>query len=106
MKKEHWIILSGLVIGGLIYFNRKKPKVQIAEFPININSGNGYKVKVLQTYLNTSCKANLEVNGIFDKRVEEISVKCIGTPNTPYIDEKAYNRIFRDLKTANLLPKR
>tara|TARA_R110002020_G_scaffold309888_3_gene525776 strand:- start:1159 stop:1506 length:348 start_codon:yes stop_codon:yes gene_type:complete len=113
-KNQKLILVVGSVIAlGAILYLRKKKKVNPAVktenlapvFPLKLNS-EGYEVKVLQTYLNTTCKSQLTISGVFDKLTEEVSTKCTGTPNTGLVDEKSYSRMFRDLNNSNLLPKR
>ena len=79
-------------------------------FPLKKGS-EGYPVSVIQTYMNSTCKASLEaidayptkVNGVFDKEMEE-SCKICASVKRAEIDENFYNRVFNDLKAANILP--
>ena len=114
MKKDNLILLAtGLAAVGLFLYLKKRkngttskngtPEIPI--FPLKLDS-QGFEVKVVQTYLNTTCKSQLAISGVYDKITEETSRKCMGTPKTGIVDEKSYKRIFRDLNNSNLLPKR
>jgi hypothetical protein len=86
------------------------PIVQVAHFPLKKGSV-GYEVKVIQEYMNSTCKASLEamktnpleLNGVWDEKMEISAVNCSSIKRNE-IDEAMYKRIYRDMKAANILP--
>ena len=86
------------------------PIVQIAHFPLKKGSV-GYEVKVIQEYMNSTCKASLEatntypleLNGVWDEKMETSAISCASVKRSE-IEEDMYNRIYRDMKAANILP--
>ena len=91
--------------------NDVKPINQVAHFPL-MKGSSGYEVKVIQEYMNSTCKASLEVmktyplelNGVWDDNMEVSATNCSSIKRSE-IDEDMYNRIYRDMKAANILPK-
>jgi hypothetical protein len=87
------------------------PIVQVAHFPLKKGS-EGYEVKVIQEYMNSTCKASLEamktnpleLTGVWDEKMEISAANCSSIKRSE-IDEAMYKRIYRDMKAANILPK-
>ena len=86
------------------------PIMQVAHFPLKKGS-TGYEVKVIQEYMNSTCKASLEtteaypleLSGVWDEKMEVNAINCSSIKRSE-IDEDMYNRIYRDMKAANILP--
>lgn len=122
MNKSDKEILIGvgalLAIGSGIWYLSKKKKerqqnldITVGQKP-NINfkpiqiGEKSYRAKVIQRYINTACRISVELTGVFDEITQEISKKCAGFPREGVIDEDSYNRAFRTLEVAGLLPEK
>ena len=141
LQKKHWLMIAGvaataLAIGGVFYY-RKKKNIKVAEedskklaeaekkvssaavpptapentFPLKEGSSS-YEVKVLQKYINSTCKASLvkagvypiDIDGNWGKNTEIGAVAC-STIKRNEIDEPFYRRIYGDMDAAKILPK-
>jgi len=81
-------------------------------FPLKKGS-KGYGVKVIQRYMNSQCQPQLAVKGVFPLisdgdwgKNTEIAVNACRAIHTNTISKSYYNRIYRDMKAANILPKK
>lgn len=93
--------------------SEKKEGVEKPKFEFPIKKGvEGYHVKVLQKYMNSTCRASLEtinaypleLNGKFDEDTEKAAETCSSVKRKE-IDEDFFRRVLRDMEAANLLPK-
>lgn len=128
LEKKHyyWIgaILIATAIGIAVYKKRQSKKKNapkpkkfsgdisdaelIADFPLKLGS-EGEQVKKVQTYLNSVCSADLKANnlfpldvsGVWDENTEAATTNCYALKRNS-IDEESFNRIDRDLKSANI----
>ena len=90
--------------------NQELETDDVVMFPLK-NGSEGYPVAVIQKYMNSTCKASLEtidaypleVNGVFDKEMEEACKICSSVKRSE-IEEDYFNRVFNDMKAANILP--
>lgn len=91
----------------------EQPPLQDVASPFPLKRGSkGYEVMVLQQYMNSTCKASLKsiendpiaVNGVWDETMENCANVCVSVKRSE-INEEMYNRIYRDLEAANILPK-
>ena len=142
LEKKHWYWIAGIVavvaiIGGIAIAKKKRavkkadedakkladskgqggappppPASAPATFPLQ-NGTRGYEVKVLQKYINSTCKSELrsppldlyplDIDGIWGNKTDTAVIKC-HTTRTNKIDEPFYRRIYRDMAIANILP--
>jgi hypothetical protein len=132
-KKHYWWIggtLAGLaVLGGILWYRKKNKSDKARQLtaqssvegePVSEMSGNhfplkegaqGYEVKVLQRYMNSTCKASmekvkaypLEENGVWDERMSLAATNCTSVKRSE-VDEEFYTRIHRDLSAGKMLP--
>jgi len=84
---------------------------KIEKFPLQKGS-RGYEVRVVQRYMNSQCKSQLSAaevfpllsDGIWGNKTQTGTSVC-DVIKTEAIDKKQYDRIYRDMKAANILPK-
>lgn len=79
-------------------------------FPI-AQGYSGYEVKVLQKYMNSTCKVSLDKAGVFPLKNDgvwgdktEIAALACKSVKINSIDQKYYDRIHRDMSAAKILP--
>ena len=88
------------------------PIEQLQHFPLKEGS-KGYEVSVIQEYMNSTCKASLEssklyplgIDGNWDEKTTEAANVCASVKRKE-IDLDMYNRIYRDMDAANILPEK
>lgn len=139
IEKKHWYWISGiigvaLVVGGVVFYNKKKgkekekkkekekektyiPEKEIEEkekeisFPLKRGLENSEEVKVLQKYMNSTCKASLDkakvyplkVDGNWEDKTEMGAISCTSVKRNE-VDQDFYVRIYKDMEAAEILP--
>jgi len=134
LEKKHWYWIAGVTIlaasaiGGTIYLKRNKKKAEeVAKkkaelegenkqltptgiFPLKFSS-QGYEVKVIQKYMNSTCPSSLkgvnvfplDVDGDWGSSTDKAAISCVAIGGNS-IDKAKYDIIFRDMSVGNMLP--
>ena len=90
---------------------KDSPSSVVPTFPLQKDSRN-YEVKVLQTYMNSTCKASLTSEGVYPLKVDGIwgvkteagALKCSSVKRNS-IDASFFNLMYRALDASKTLPK-
>jgi len=141
IETKHWYWIAGIagaitVTGGLLYYYNKKKKKKEEEkekkkeeiykqkeikqeeekeeeisFPLKRGIKNSEEVKVLQKYMNSTCRASLDkakvyplkVDGNWEDKTEMGAISCTSVKRNE-VDQDFYVRIYKDMEAAEILP--